>query len=199
MKKYTILIDNGHGVETPGKRSPDDSLREYAYTRQLAKRLVASLSRDGYHAQQIVTEEADVSLRERCARVNEICKREGAKNVLLVSLHNNAKGSGVQWENARGWSAHVSLNSSTASRDLARSLITAAEQGGLKVRRSSPSEPYWRQNLAMCRDTLCPAVLTENLFQDNREDVAWLLTEDGVETLVNIHATGIKRFINSLL
>ena len=26
-----ILIDNGHGVETPGKRSPDGRFREYAY------------------------------------------------------------------------------------------------------------------------------------------------------------------------
>ena len=25
-----ILIDNGHGIDTPGKRSPDGVLREYA-------------------------------------------------------------------------------------------------------------------------------------------------------------------------
>ena len=30
-----ILIDNGHGRETPGKRSPDGKLREYAYNRSL--------------------------------------------------------------------------------------------------------------------------------------------------------------------
>nr|DAT77576.1 MAG TPA: MurNAc-LAA [Caudoviricetes sp.] len=29
----------------------------------------------------------------------------------------------------------------------------------------------------MCRDTKCPAVLTENLFQDNKEDVEFLLSE----------------------
>ena len=27
-----ILIDNGHGENTPGKRSPDGTFREYAYT-----------------------------------------------------------------------------------------------------------------------------------------------------------------------
>ena len=31
-----ILIDNGHGVDTAGKRSPDGSLREYKYTREIA-------------------------------------------------------------------------------------------------------------------------------------------------------------------
>lgn len=31
-----VLLDNGHGAETPGKRSPDGRLREYAYTREIA-------------------------------------------------------------------------------------------------------------------------------------------------------------------
>ena len=31
-----ILIDNGHGENTPGKRSPDGTFREYAYTREIA-------------------------------------------------------------------------------------------------------------------------------------------------------------------
>ena len=33
-----ILIDNGHGVDTPGKRSPDGKLREYAWNRLIAGR-----------------------------------------------------------------------------------------------------------------------------------------------------------------
>lgn len=32
-----ILIDNGHGRETPGKRSPDGRLLEYAQNRLLAR------------------------------------------------------------------------------------------------------------------------------------------------------------------
>ena len=31
-----ILLDNGHGFDTPGKRSPDGHFREYAYNRYLA-------------------------------------------------------------------------------------------------------------------------------------------------------------------
>lgn len=38
-----ILIDNGHGKETPGKCSPDGRLKEYAYTREIADRLVTGL------------------------------------------------------------------------------------------------------------------------------------------------------------
>lgn len=32
----TILLDPGHGSDTPGKRSPDGHFREYAYNRHLA-------------------------------------------------------------------------------------------------------------------------------------------------------------------
>ena len=39
-----VLIDNGHGSNTPGKCSPDGQLREYAYTREIAERLVAAAS-----------------------------------------------------------------------------------------------------------------------------------------------------------
>ena len=33
-----ILIDNGHGIQTNDKRSPDGTLLEYAYTSDLARR-----------------------------------------------------------------------------------------------------------------------------------------------------------------
>lgn len=193
-----ILIDNGHGVETAGKRSPDGSLREYAYARDIASRLCQALTAEGFDAERIVTEEEDIRLSERCRRVNDICRRLGSKNVLLVSIHVNAAGSGSQWLNARGWSAHVSLNASERSKRLARRLFEAAQVHGLKVRAYSHHAPYWAQNLAICRDTLCAAVLTENLFQDNKEDVAWLLTEEGRETLTAVHVQGIRTYCATL-
>lgn len=38
-----ILIDNGHGIDTKGKRSPDGRLMEYAQNRLLAGRIVTAL------------------------------------------------------------------------------------------------------------------------------------------------------------
>ena len=32
---YIILLDNGHGENTLGKRSPDGKLKEYAYAREI--------------------------------------------------------------------------------------------------------------------------------------------------------------------
>lgn len=193
-----ILIDNGHGEDTAGKRSPDGSLREYAYAREIAKRVEKALQAQGIDAERIVTEESDIKLSERCRRANNICRKVGAKNVLLVSIHNNAAGADGQWHSAQGWSAHISLNASSGSRVLAGCLIRAAELAGLKVRKYSSQEQYWRQNLAICRDTLCPAVLTENLFQDNKEDVQWLLSEEGKQTITDVHVSGITNYIMSL-
>lgn len=42
-----ILIDNGHGENTPGKCSPDGRLKEWAYTREIADRVVAGLRHRG--------------------------------------------------------------------------------------------------------------------------------------------------------
>lgn len=71
-----VLIDNGHGAETPGKRSPDGRLREYAYTREIAIRVASRLQQTGIDAVRIVPEETDVPLAERVARANRAyCSR----------------------------------------------------------------------------------------------------------------------------
>ena len=191
-----ILLDNGHGRETPGKRSPDGRLMEWEYTRQLAAAIEARLLATGYNVRRIVEEAADVPLRERCRRVNEVCRTH--PHVLLISLHCNAAGNGSQWCEARGWGAYVSLNASENSKRLAKRLCEAAELFGQKVRRYAPGQPWWPQDLAMCRDTKCPAVLTENLFQDNRADVDYLLSDEGRTALADLHVQGIADYIRDL-
>lgn len=190
-----VLIDNGHGSNTAGKRSPDGRHREYSWTRMFAERLLCVLSENGIDARRVVTETRDISISERCARVNAVCREYGKDNVVLLSVHNNAVGSDGQWKSARGWSAHVSMNASAKSKELASLLVGAVEARGIKVRKYAPSIPYWTQNLGICRDTNCPAVLTENLFQDNWEDVDLLRDETFLETLSSAYLEGIRRYI----
>lgn len=190
-----ILIDNGHGENTLGKCSPDGRLREYAYVREIAQRVVKCLRCKGYDAERIVEEETDVPLSERCKRVNDICKQVGTKNVLLVSIHCNAAGADGQWHDARGFSSFVGLNASWKSKMLAQYLWNEAIEQGLKGNRCVPDAMFMQQNLAICRDTACPAVLTECLFQDNREDVELLLSEEGKEKISATHVNGIVEFI----
>ena len=193
-----ILIDNGHGSNTPGKRSPNGSILEYKYTREIAQRDVDELKARGYDAERIVTEDYDVSLGERCRRVNAKCKAHGSHNVLLVSIHNNAAGAGG-WMNARGWSAYTTKGR-TLSDALADCLYKAAESYliGQKIRKDTQDgDPDWEENFYILRNTICAAVLTENFFMDSREDVAYLLSEAGKSAIVKTHVEGIIAYIKS--
>lgn len=189
-----VLIDNGHGENTPGKRSPDGRLREWAYSREIADRVVCELRKKGIASERLVKEDTDVPLYERCRRANAIYKESG-KKAILISIHCNAAGSGGNWMNARGWSVFVSNNASVKSRKLADALAQAAEAIPVIVRVPMPMKKYWEQNLAICRDTSCPAVLTENFFQDNKEDVEYLLSREGKENIVRIHVEGIIKYL----
>ena len=191
-----IILDPGHGVNTPGKRSPDGSLLEYKYCREIQNLVCDKLESLGYTVVNTVLTDEDVSLSKRCKIANNFCDIYGNKNCLLVSIHCNAAGFGNKWMNASGWSVYISNNASSNSKKLAECLFNSAKKLGLKTRQPEPSQKYWTQNLAMCRDTKCPAVLTENLFQDNKKDVEFLLSEKGKETIVNLHVQGIINYIN---
>lgn len=188
------MIDNGHGENTPGKCSPDKRLREWAYTREIADRVVTGLRQCGIDAQRIVKEKADIPLAVRCRRANNIY-RETRRRAILVSIHCNAAGGGEEWTEARGWSVFVSNNASANSRRLATCLGDAAWKWKVPLRRQTPGRAYWTQNLAICRDTNCPAVLTENFFQDNKGEVDFLLSDEGKEAVARIHVDGILAYL----
>jgi N-acetylmuramoyl-L-alanine amidase len=57
-------------------------------------------------------------------------------------------------------------------------------------------QKYWPQSLYVLGNTKCPAVLTENLFQDNKDDVDYLLSEAGRHTIARLHVEGIINYIN---
>jgi N-acetylmuramoyl-L-alanine amidase len=192
-----VLIDNGHGENTPGKRSPDGRLREYKYCREIAEALCKALAEKGYQARRIVTEDTDVPLATRCKRVNAVCKESGAKNVLLVSIHNNASGNG-DWGSASGWSGWVYTKASGRSRLLAQYLYKAAEARGLQGNRSVPDCKYWTAGFYILKNTDCAAVLTENLFQDNKQEVDYLLSDEGRKAIVDLHVDGIVNYIKSI-
>lgn len=193
-----ILLDAGHGESTPGKRSPDGRLREYKYCREIAKEVQKELINKGFQVELIVNDDTDIPLMERCRIVNQYCDKHGKTNTVLVSIHCNAAGSGIDWMNAKGWSVFISNNSSDRSKKLAECLFNAAQNEGLSLRKYSQTQVYWKQNLAICRDTKCPAVLTENLFQDNKEDVEFLLSEVGKKSIVKLHVEGIIKYIEQM-
>lgn len=189
-----VLIDNGHGSNTRGKCSPDRRLMEYAYTREIAVRLENELRKAGVNAERIVKEEIDVPLPERCRRANAY----KANEALLISLHCNAAGDGSGWMNAGGWEAWTSVGMTKGDQ-----LATWLYQGALlympswvKLRKdTSDGDPDKESGFYILKHTKCPAVLTENLFQDNRKEVDFLLSDEGKRAVVELHVYGIKQYL----
>ena len=195
-----ILIDNGHGHNTPGKRSPDGLFREAFYNREIARKVVADLLDRNLDAELLVPEDDDIALAERVRRINEACLRLGKKNVIVVSIHVNAAGNGTKWLNATGWSCYTSKGQTTSDR-IAECFYEAAKKNfpGKRIRTDfSDSDSDWEENFYILRHSLCPAILTENFFMDNPQDLDYLQSRAGKQAIVDTHVEGITEYLSSL-
>ena len=197
MSDYIVCLESGHGRDVAGKRSPDGSLLEWEWAREIKYRLAESLENNKIAlCFDVNPENTEPGLTVRANRANAVWEKND-KKAIFVSIHINAAGNGSQWTNARGWSVFVSPNASKNSKELAQTLYCEAEKLGLKGNRSVPKEKYWIGNFTVLNKTKCPAVLTENMFQDNKDDVEYLLSEKGKEEIVMLHVEGIRKFLMS--
>ena len=192
-----ILIDPGHGIDTPGKRSPDGKFLEYLWNRQIADLLLDRFMIMGIGASLVVTETNDISLSTRVQRVNRVCSKVGASNVILLSIHSNAAGDGSKWMSAQGWSCYTSKGN-TKSDMIAECLYDAfeAEFAEKKIRKDmSDGDRDWEENFYVLTKSKCPAVLIENFFYDNRDECAWLLKDETKERIADTIVKGIVQYI----
>ena len=195
-----ILIDNGHGIQTKGKRSPDGKFLEYAYTREIARQVVTELKNKGYDAELLVPEEDDIPLSERVRRTNAHCQSLGKANVILISIHVNAAGDGSKWMNATGWSCYT-CKGQTESDRLATCLYDAAIKNfpDKRIRTDfSDADSDWEEGFYILKKSLCPAVLTENFFMDKLSDRDYLQSEVGKQAIVDTHIEGIAEYLSWL-
>jgi len=160
MKK--IIIDAGHGYNTPGKRTPDGE-REWTFNDKVARAAIHKLGT--YRDVQILrvddsTGKTDVPLKTRTDRANNW------KPNVYIAIHHNAL-AGV-WGNHSGIETYT-LNHPQAnpkSKEIAtiiHPLIVKAMglyDRGLKT-----------QNLHVLRETHMPAILIEGGFMDSKIDI----------------------------
>ena len=197
--KLIILLDNGHASSTPGKRSPkvegEEQFYEYEFTRDIVRRIAEKLDKLGIKYEIIVPEvDEDIPLSKRAERANAFCLQYGKSNCIFISVHANAAGNGSQWMNARGWSCYTSVGETKSDKYAEIFMKKAADvltPLGQKVRRYSSNKYSWEENFTVLVKTVCPALLTENLFYDNKADLAFLRTEEGREAIAQIHVNAI--------
>ena len=183
-----IILDNGHGWNTPGKRSPiwsdGTQLREWEFNRKLTREIQIRLDNLGIPSMLLVPEKEDIPLRERVNRVNKIW--EERKDIILISIHGNAGG-------GTGWECWTSIGE-TKSDYYAKLLYRSAGEHliGWRLRSDySDGDSDWESNFYILKYTHCPAILTENLFMDNEKDCKFMMSDEGIETLASLHVDAI--------
>ena len=219
-KKLTVILGTAHGKNVAGKRSPDGKFQEWQYSREIVERLREELAKrddlvdvfvDIPAAEVPIPQQAELTRRVRY--VNQLCAHRHTERCIYVSIHVDAASSG-EWKNAGGWTAYTSPGR-TRSDILATYLYEAAEkhlagyaakmeEGKKKGLYGSNQKPFRKDTTDGDPDkearfyvlvrTKCAAVLTENLFQDNKADVAFLTSEEGKKAIVALHKEAILRF-----
>lgn len=183
MKMTKICIDPGHAKNTAGKRSPDGTLMEYEFNRDVAKRLKVHLERHGITVFYSCDIEApdDTPLAYRTAKAN----RE--KSDLYISIHANAGTGG--WDSANGWEAYYYAGS-TKGRMLADSIRKESiALLGLKDRGIKTNSMYVTSHTNM------PAVLIEHGFYTNKTECELLKTVDFREKCAIADSKGILSYL----
>lgn len=189
-----VILDPGHNGKVPGKCSPDGKFREYRWAREITAILESKLDKLGIsHVRTTVPSEdegPEIGLTKRCSRANSYAKSHAEKSI-FVSVHVNAAGADGKWHSAVGWSVFVSPKGSSNSKKLASYMTSAARTKNIKVRVPDPQHSYWPGNFTVLNKTSMPAVLVENMFQDNKNDVEFLTSTEGKEILADIMIKGI--------
>ena len=188
-----IILSPGHGKNTPGKRSPDNSLYEWEFNRRLVRKIAEGLYSEKIPYILLDMGATDVALQGRVLRANTF-----GKNCLYKSVHGNAAGDGKSWNKARGWEAFTSKGS-TSSDAMCEIFCKKAEELlpeiGCKLRKWSPQKYGKEENFYVLKHTIMPAILTENLFYTNLQDIEIMKSEEGIEVLAKIHVEAIKEIL----
>lgn len=191
-QKLIPILDNGHGDNTPGKRSPRFGenlpiLYEWEFNRDIVKRIAAMCTNAGIEYRVLVPENNDVSLQARCERANQIYSENGSK-CFLFSIHANAGG-------GTGWECYTTKGETKSDR-IAEILANEwrAEFGDQwRIRADySDGDADKESQFYILQHTKCPAVLSENLFMDNYKDYQFLMTDAGRERIAKVHFETIR-------
>ncbi len=193
MSRFYWILDNGHGgvingeYQTPGKRSPKTKagqLFEGVFNREVVALISKILEVKGIEHHVLVPEQKDVSLEDRVRRVGRICRKH--KNAVVLSIHANAGG-------GTGFEVYTSVGE-TLSDKLATVFCEELKQQfpQFKFREDkTDGDPDKESQFYILRKTACPAILTENLFMDNKKDLSYLLSPQAPVQIAAAHVCAI--------
>lgn len=211
MKNLAVILDPAHGSNVAGKGSPDGIkgnksskyyFREYQWSREFCKYyLEPTLKRHDIQVFYTVdpNNEYEPGLRNRVQMTNKIIKDHPDIHFIFLSPHVNAAGDAKEYKVATGWSIYTTKGENNSD-ILADCIMTEAEANlpllNKKIRKYKNEylKKDVEENFTVIYGANCPAVLTENFFQDCKSDILWLKSNEGKEVLCEIHVDGILNY-----
>lgn len=216
--KYTYLIDAGHGgiindkyqtsirwwkrsyfkngkLLDPRKHSLEwlENNCDYKHyegvsNRDIAKRIMKLCDIHGVKYYDILEgSEKDISLSERVRRANKFYFKD--KNCIFLSIHSDA----FNKESAQGFSVYTSKG--VTNSDKIASIIF--NEMKIEFDNHFPRPDYTdgdsdkEANFFVLKNTIMPAVLSENLFYTNWREVQILGSKDGRQRIADAHFKAI--------
>ena len=174
--KTLVILDAGHGIDTPGKRSPvwsnGTQLFEWKFNRNIVDYIIGYLEVANISYVKLIEESQDISLKERVDRINSIFKEYKDKyKIYLVSIHGNAADNAPT---ANGIEVFTSIGE-TKSDTIAEVFYSKLKNLGWKMRPNRSNKGGKEENFYILKNSHCPAVLTENGFYTNEEECKKML------------------------
>lgn len=188
-----IVIDNGHGNNTPGKRSPNwdrGVYYEYAGNRNVARHLAELLTALRVPNKILVPEIYDVPIPERNKRIKALGK-DNKGNIFVISIHSDA----YETPAAKGFSVFTKPGKDAA--DPVATVIYDTAKLHFPGRNFRPDttdgDPDKEANFLILTGHNFPAVLVELFFMTNRLDYELLTSPSGPRRLAAMLADSILK------
>jgi len=194
MNEQRILIatDDGHGMETAGKRTPlfpdGTYMKENEFNRAVIDKLNIHLKRNNFDVIHVSAGDTDVPLKTRTDLANnKISNGFGRKADAIVSVHANAAGNtwnskvkGIEIFYRDGYKEAKKL-----AQDVQEYLIkgTPLFNRGLKT-----------SNLHITREADMPGILVEGAFMDNPDEAKLLMSDAYREECAEEIARGLCQY-----
>lgn len=162
-----VSWDAGHGLNTPGKRTPDNSMHEWQFNSEVVRYAMLELAKYENVAQKRFddpTGKRDIPLVERTNGINSW------GSDVHFSVHANAFKS--VWNDAHGIETFVYKMSLDKAVAIAKKVQSSLIEATGRTDRGVKSD-----DLHMVRETAMPAILVEHPFMTNKEEAALLKSD----------------------
>jgi len=176
---YIVILDPAHGYDVRGKRSPDGRFQEWKWSREIIRLLSDKFDSLGINYAVDNDSDIEIGLKNRVRNTNKISQGYHYNRAIFISVHANAAGMGTEWLNARGFSIYTSRGQTLAD-EFAGIIYNEFKKSFPEIKTREDYSDGDTDFEANFRVLLCrvPAVLIETMFQDNKEDVAIMLSEE---------------------